>query len=130
MGRKILLVDANVFNRKFIRELLSTTGLEIIEARSCQQGVEMAISQHPGLILLAAGMPCLNAIETFAVLRQFPSTSMIPVLSVSSQAEEDGGSSYAETAKLFNRPVPIQALVDKIRPYVNAARSMVNATMI
>ncbi|OGK07782.1 MAG: hypothetical protein A2W80_02710 [Candidatus Riflebacteria bacterium GWC2_50_8] len=126
MGRKILLVDNNVSNREFIRDVLAITGLEVIEAENCQQGAEMAISQRPGLIMLAADIPWFNDSETFAVLRQFPSTRMIPVISVSSQEEENIPDSYVSTTRLLNQPVPIQDLVDKIRPYVNAARSMVN----
>jgi len=130
MGRKILLVDDNVFNRKFIRDLLAITGLEVIEARSCQQGVEMAISQHPGLILLAAGMAYLKGSEGFAILRKIPSTSMIPVLSVTYNDDEDTAAPYAAITRPLNRPIPIQALVDKISPYVNAARSLANRTII
>lgn len=126
MRRKILLVDNNVINREFMRDMLTITGLEVIEAESCQQGVEMASSQHPGLILLAADMPWFNDGETFATLRQFPSTRKIPVIPVTSHEEEDAQGHHASTTRMFNQPVPIQDLVDKIRPYVNAARSMVN----
>lgn len=126
MGRKILLVDDNVFNRKFIRDLLAVTGLEVIEARSCQHGVEMAISQHPGLILLAAGMASQEDSEGFAILRKIPSTSMIPVLPVISHDDETTPTPYSAITRPLNRPIPIQALVDKISPYVNAARSSVN----
>lgn len=130
MSRKILLVDDNLFNRKYMRDLLAITGLEVIEAMSCQQGVEIAISQHPGLILLASGMSCLRDSEAFAILQKFPSTSKIPVLPVSSRDAEDASNYCVPATSLFRRPVPIQALVQKIRPYVNAARSMVNRTMI
>lgn len=130
MGRKILLVDDNVFNRKFVRDLLAITGLEVIEARSCRQGVEMAISQHPGLILLASGLSGLQESEAFAALQKVPSTSMIPVLSVTSHDEEDHTAPYAAIARPLHRPIPIQALVDKIRPYVNATRSLVNRTIV
>jgi len=130
MGRKILLVDDNVFNRKFVRDLLAITGLEVIEARSCRQGVEMAISQHPGLILLASGLSGLQESEAFAALQKVPSTSMIPVLSVTSHDEEDHPAPHAAIARPLHRPIPIQALVNRISLYVNAARSMVNRTVI
>ncbi|HAE39201.1 MAG TPA: hypothetical protein DCG57_11265 [Candidatus Riflebacteria bacterium] len=126
MGRKILLVDNNVINREFMRDVLAVTGLEVIEAENCRQGVEMAISQRPGLILLGADMPWFNDRETFATLRQSPSARNIPVFPVNPQKEEDGKVPYVSTTRMFNQPVPIQDLVDKIQPYVNAARSMIN----
>jgi len=130
MSRKILLVDDNLFNRKYIRDLLAITGLEVIEARNCQHGVEMAISHHPGLILLAAGMVCSEDSRAFVDLQKFPSTSKIPVIAVTSQDEEDLSWSYATTARLYKQPVSVKALVEKIRPYVNAARFMINRTVI
>lgn len=129
MERKILLVDANVCNRRFIRDVLAITGLEVIEASNCQQAVEIAINKHPRLILLAADMPCLNRSETFAILQQCSTTCMIPVLSITYNNEEQPTDSYLSTAWRFNKPVPIQALIDKIRPYVNAAHSLVNGTI-
>lgn len=126
MGRKILLVDDNVFNRKFIRDLLAITGLEVIEARSCRQGVEMAISQHPGLIFLASGLAGLQESADFATLQKVPSTSMIPVLSVTSRDQEDPPEPYVATIRSLHRPIPIQALVNRISLYVNAVRPMVN----
>ncbi|PKL48598.1 MAG: hypothetical protein CVV42_08995 [Candidatus Riflebacteria bacterium HGW-Riflebacteria-2] len=126
MGRKILLVDDNTYNREFIRDLLGKTGLEVIEASNRQQGVELAISQRPGLILLASGMAGLNDSEDFAVLRQSSTTSMIPVISVTAKDEEDPADSYASSMRFLKQPMPVQTLVETIRPYVNAARAMVN----
>ncbi len=130
MSRKILLVDDNVFNRKFVRDLLAITGLEVIEARSCRQGVEMAISQHPGLILLASGLAAMQESAAFATLQKVPSTSMIPILSVTSHDEEGQPAPYTAIARPVHRPIPIQALINRISLYVNAARSMVNRTII
>jgi len=93
-------------------------------------GVEMAISHHPGLILLAAGMVCSEDSRAFVDLQKFPSTSKIPVIAVTSQDEEDLSWSYATTARLYKQPVSVKALVEKIRPYVNAARFMINRTVI
>lgn len=126
MSRKILLVDDNIFNRKFTRDLLTMTNLEVIEAKNCQQGVEMAISQHPALILLDAAMATISDSKAFTVLRQFPSTRRIPILPITSQLLE--GEPVPRTSTTANtslgKPISIQALIAKIQPYVSIAKSM------
>lgn len=130
MSRKILLVDDNVFSCRYTRNLLAITGLEIIEAGNCRQGVEMAISHHPGLILLAAGVACSEDSKVFVDLQKFPSTSKIPVFSVTSRDDEGISESCATTVGLYKRPLPVKALAEKIGTYVNVARSAVNRAMI
>src|SRR4029077_9351134 len=57
MTKRILVVEDTEDNRQIVRDLLSSVGYELIEAVDGAQGVAMAQSEHPDLILMDIQLP-------------------------------------------------------------------------
>jgi CheY-like chemotaxis protein len=72
--------------------LLTKKGVTAIAAESGRQGLEMAASEHPDLILLDIMMPDLDGWSILAQLQANAATASIPVVLFSA-------SDYAETAR-------------------------------
>jgi signal transduction histidine kinase/CheY-like chemotaxis protein len=79
-GEKVLLIDDDVMARYLFRQLLSTTGYEVIESGNGTNGLEVARSQQPELIILDMQMPGIDGLEVLAKLRAHESTRGIPVI--------------------------------------------------
>ena len=79
-GQKVLLIDDDVMARYLFRQLLSTTGYEVIEAGNGANGLEVARSEQPELIILDMQMPGINGLEVLSRLRAHESTRDIPVI--------------------------------------------------
>ena len=126
MRRKILLIDSTGSNRKLIQDLLTTTGLELIEAKNEQQILEMAICQHPSLILVDTEIAFMSSKEVITILRQNPATFDIRIIPLACQSAESkpAGFSMKRFTGLSTRPVQLKALVAKLQPYVNIAKLM------
>ena len=69
-GKRLLLVEDNVFNRMLATIFLANAGIEVHEAANGQLAVELARTQPYDLILMDVQMPVLNGYQATAHLRQ------------------------------------------------------------
>lgn len=86
MPQTILIVDDETRNRKLAKDLLEVFGYMVIEAENGKQGVEMAKTHKPDLILMDIMMPVMDGTEATLILKADSTTQKIPILAVSSMA--------------------------------------------
>jgi two-component system, OmpR family, KDP operon response regulator KdpE len=65
----ILVVDDEPQIRRVLRTTLSSSGYEVIEAKSGQEAIEMVITERPELILLDVNMPAMSGLEACSKIR-------------------------------------------------------------
>ncbi|MBD3636115.1 MAG: response regulator transcription factor [Crocinitomicaceae bacterium] len=70
MQQKILIIDDEVDIRVLLRYNLEKEGYQVIEAEDGKSGIEVAIKEHPDLILLDVMMPGMDGVETCEKLRE------------------------------------------------------------
>lgn len=80
MTKKILTVDDQGDIRRLIRMTLEFDGHQVVEAMNADEGLQMARSEKPDLILLDLHMPHVNGIELFQRLSRDAQLSGIPVI--------------------------------------------------
>ncbi|RZJ57865.1 MAG: response regulator [Hymenobacter sp.] len=69
-GKRILLVEDNLFNRQIAKSFLVQRGVVVLEAEHGAQAVELARHQPFDLILMDVQMPVMDGYVATAVLRQ------------------------------------------------------------
>jgi signal transduction histidine kinase/DNA-binding response OmpR family regulator len=74
-----LVVDADPGTAERYRQLLEPDGFRVIAANDAATGRQMAIDEHPDLILLDALLPDVDGFELSANLREDPATAGIPI---------------------------------------------------
>jgi len=65
----VLVVDDEPQIRRVLRATLSSTGYEVIEAKSGQEAIETVIAERPDLILLDVNMPGMSGLEACSKIR-------------------------------------------------------------
>jgi DNA-binding response OmpR family regulator len=80
MAEKILLIDDDPETLKFLTLILSRLGYQIITAKDGIQALNLAHSEHPGLIVLDVMLPGLDGYEVARSLRRHPETALTPIL--------------------------------------------------
>ncbi|MCX5721177.1 MAG: EAL domain-containing protein [Nitrospirae bacterium] len=75
-----LVVDDDGFVRMVVREALELTGLEVCEAVSGEQALELFAASSPDIVVLDVMMPGLDGFATCAKLRGSAGGSRVPIL--------------------------------------------------
>lgn len=84
--KSVLLVEDNEDNRFIYSTILERRGFRVLEARTGEQGVEMAREHRPDLVLMDISLPVMDGLEATRRLKQDPATSEIPVIAVTAHA--------------------------------------------
>lgn len=85
---RVLLIDDHALVRRGLEELLQSRGIEIVgSAGSGEEGIELATTLQPDIILLDIKMPGMNGLDTLSRLRELENT--IPVLMLSMSRDEE-----------------------------------------
>ena len=86
MPKKILIVEDEPKNLKLMRDLLQRFSYETLEAVDGEQGVAMAKSAMPDLILMDIMMPKMDGLEASRLIRADEATKNIPIIALTSFA--------------------------------------------
>jgi signal transduction histidine kinase len=95
---KILIIDDNEIDRYTIKSLLSEISCTAIEASNGYEGLELARTEQPQVILLDLLMPDLTGFEVLEQLKLDPDTRDIPVIIISSMNLETSESERLATS--------------------------------
>jgi two-component system cell cycle response regulator DivK len=120
MNRCILVVEDQEDNRRILRDLLTNSGYELVEAEDGEQALSMAERQRPDLILMDVQIPLLDGYEVTRRLKADPALRAIPIIVVTSYALS-GDESKARAAgcnAYVSKPYSTRQLLAKIREYV------------
>jgi CheY-like chemotaxis protein len=114
---KILYVEDNDDNVYMLRGRLIRAGFEVAVASDGAQGVAMAASEAPDLIVMDLGLPVLDGWEATRRLKNAPGTAAIPIIALSAHAMEgDRAKAMASGCDDYDtKPVDFPRLLDKIR---------------
>jgi len=121
MSKRVLLVEDQEDNRKIIRDLLTASGFELIEAVTGKEGVAAAAREKPDLILMDIQLPGLDGYEATRRIRSNPDLKQTPIIAVTSYAlSGDDKKAYAAGCDGYvTKPFSPRELLQKIREYLN-----------
>ena len=85
-GELILIVEDNEKNRRLVRDVLQFKGYETIETETGEEGVELARSRQPALVLMDIQLPGIDGITALKRLREDPTTRAMRVMAVTASA--------------------------------------------
>jgi CheY-like chemotaxis protein len=113
---KILLVEDNEMNRDMLSRRLVRNGFEIVMAVNGQEGLDLASSENPDLILLDMSLPVLDGWEAARRLKADAATARIPVIALTAHAMvQDKDKALAAGCDDFDtKPVELPRLLEKI----------------
>jgi two-component system cell cycle response regulator DivK len=85
-GELILIVEDNEKNRRLVRDVLQFKGYQTIETETGEEGVELARSRQPALVLMDIQLPGIDGITALKRLREDPTTHAMRVMAVTASA--------------------------------------------
>ena len=114
---KILLVEDNEMNRDMLSRRLRRRGFAVIMALDGAQGVEMARSEIPDLILMDMSLPVMDGWTATRTLKSDSSTARIPVIGLSAHSlSSDLDKAFASGCDDYDtKPVDLGRLLEKMQ---------------
>jgi len=122
---RILYVEDNDDNVYMLKNRLTRAGFTVLVAINGTQGIAMATSEQPDLILMDVTLPDIDGGEATRRIKGDPATQRIPVIALTANAMPgDREKALAAGCDDFEtKPVELQRLLGKIRALVPAASS-------
>lgn len=113
---RILLVEDNEMNRDMLSRRLIRKGFDVLLAVDGGEGVAMAKSQQPDLILMDMSLPVLDGWEATRAIRAEASTQAIPIIALTAHAMDGERAKALEAGcnDFDTKPVDLPRLLEKI----------------
>ncbi|KAA0255340.1 response regulator [Acidobacteria bacterium ACD] len=114
---KILLVEDNEMNRDMLSRRLMRAGFEVVMAVDGQEGVTLARTAAPELILMDMSLPILDGYEATRLLKSDGATKGIPVIALTAHAMTGDREKSLEAGcdDYDTKPVEFPRLLGKIQ---------------
>lgn len=121
---KILLVEDNEMNRDMLSRRLKRKGYEVVIAINGAEGVSMATSEAPDLILMDMSLPVLDGWEATRQLKANPQTQPIPIIALTAHAMSGDREKALEAGcdDYDTKPIELRRLLEKIEALLQSAQ--------
>jgi adenylate cyclase len=113
----ILVIDDNVHLQIAFRKTLTAAGYRVHLASDGEEGLRMASTQTPDVIVLDMLLPKVGGVQVLRTLKQDKTTEPIPVIALSSlprcneaKVIREGAVSYLEKQRLEDSSLLLQAI--------------------
>src|SRR5271169_5521737 len=111
---RLLAVDDNPEDLKFIATALGQDGLEVLTAEDAEPGLEIFLRTRPGIVLLGPAMPSAGGIDVLEqMLRADPGANVI-LISGHYSAESAVEAIQRGACDYLTKPLDAQRLRDRI----------------
>ncbi len=123
-GELILIVEDNEKNAKLVRDVLQFKGYRTLEAATAGDGIALARSERPDLILMDIQLPDMDGITAVERLRAEEGTAAIPVVALTAFAMSSDRERImaAGFTGYLSKPINVREFPEQVRQYVERGR--------
>jgi two-component system, cell cycle response regulator DivK len=120
MSARILVVEDNALNLKLIRDVLEFRGFDVVTARSGEEGVAVAASSAPDIVLMDLQLPGIDGYEALQRIQSHPGCRDLPVVAVTAFAMKDDALRVAAAgfAGYIIKPISIRVLHEQLAQFL------------
>jgi two-component system, cell cycle response regulator DivK len=113
---KILLVEDDEMNRDMLMRRLQRRNYQVVIAVDGAQGMQLAQSEEPDLILMDMSLPVLDGWEATRQLKASPETKTIPIIALTAHAMTDDRAKALQVGcdDYDTKPIEFPRLLGKI----------------
>ena len=113
---KVLVVEDNEMNRDMLSRRLTRRGFQVIFAVDGQQGVDLALSERPDIILMDMSLPIIDGWEATRRVKSDDATRSVPVIGLTAHAMAGDREKAIEAGcdDYDTKPVELERLIGKM----------------
>jgi two-component system, cell cycle response regulator DivK len=120
---KVLLVEDDEMNRDSLSRLLKRRGFEVVIGVDGQEGISLATSEAPDLILMDMSLPTIDGWEATRRLKAAQATRAVPIIALTAHAmASDREKALAAGCDEFDtKPIDLESLIPKMNALLSKA---------
>jgi len=124
MDEKILYIEDNPGNRMLVRRILMVEDFNVIEAEDGPKGIELALSEHPELILMDMNLPDMDGYELTKRRREMPELDAIPIIAMTANVMHGDREKTLEAGcdGYIPKPIDVDALPEQVVQFLKMKR--------
>jgi len=122
----VLYIEDNPTNQRLMQGLFEQLPkVQLTCVKDAEQGIELAFSETPDLILMDIDLPGMDGFAAQQILARHPITATIPVLAISAAVSSRNARRAREAGFVdyMTKPFDIQALLGRIRQILAAGET-------
>jgi len=121
---KVLVVEDNEMNRDMLSRRLTRRGFQVIFAVDGQQGVDLARSERPDIILMDMSLPIIDGWEATRRVKSDDATRGVPVIGLTAHAMAGDREKAIEAGcdDYDTKPVELERLIGKMERLLGAGK--------
>jgi two-component system cell cycle response regulator DivK len=116
LANNILIIEDNAVNRKLVEVILTKSGYTVLSAADAEQGISLARSGHPDLILMDIHLPGMDGLSATRLLKSEDSTKDIPIIALTAMAMKGDEKRTLEAGcdGYIDKPIRHHSLIDAV----------------
>jgi len=120
MKKRVLVIEDHEDNRSIVRDLITASGYDLLEASTGEEGIELATKEKPDIILMDIQLPGMDGYEVTRRIRGDTTLKDIPIIAVTSYAlsGDDQKAFAAGCDGYVTKPFSPRLLLAKIREFL------------
>ena len=117
---KILYIEDDPNNRALVRRILMAYDFDVEESDNAVDGIEMAKSYHPDIILMDISMPGMDGLTATSRIRDTDEIADITVIALTANAMEGDKEMTLEAGcdGYISKPINVDTFIDEISEYL------------
>jgi two-component system cell cycle response regulator DivK len=126
-GHRILVVEDNPLNLKLVRDVLTASGYEVVEAQTGEAGVSLAADCAPDLVLMDLQLPGIDGYEALRLIREDPRIGEVPIVALTAFAmrEDRERTARAGFDGYLSKPISVRELPAQVGDFLSNGRDHV-----
>ena len=115
-----LLVEDFEDSRFMMRRLLELAGYGVVEASDGEQAVELAVQEHPALILMDLSLPKLDGLAATRRIRRHKGVGKTPIVAVSAHDSSESRTEALEAGcdEYVTKPIDFDQLSELLERFL------------
>lgn len=120
---KILVIEDQPLNLELVRDLLEMGGYAVLQATNAEEGLALARTAQPDLILMDVGLPDLDGLTATRQLKEDPATQRIPVVALTAHAMKGDREKAQEAgcAGYLTKPLDTRTFLQQVSDYLKGS---------
>lgn len=121
---RVLYIEDNADNRMLVRRILMASDFEVEEADNALDGIKMAQSAPPDLILMDISMPGMDGLSATERLRAMPELDMVPIIALTANVREGDREMTIEAGcdGYIGKPIDVDEFPEQVMNYLRTGR--------